>query len=77
MPVFKIMTTDGDREFDRFNSPGIIYTQNQNTNIACSGSSSGGDGSDTLADPLSNTADGNLRVVDLETSDTFSLNDDL
>jgi len=77
MPVFKIMTTDGDREFDRFNSPGIIYTQNQNTNIACSGSSSGGGGSDTLADPLSNTADGNLRVVDLETSDTFSLNDDL
>ena len=75
MPVF--MTTDGDREFDRFNSPGIIYTQTHNTNIACSGSGAGSGGSGGSGGGITNPFNGTLQVTDLETSDTFSLNDDL
>ena len=53
MPVWT--TIDGPREFDRFNSPATIVT-NQNTNIACSGGTSGESGD------VTNPLEGTLRV---------------
>ena len=59
MPVWT--TIDGPREFDRFNSPATIVT-NQNTNIACSGGTSGESGD------VTNPLEGTLRVQNIETA---------
>jgi hypothetical protein len=67
MPLFAI--PDGNRNLDRFNNPTIIRTIPVNNNINRSESAGGG----SVPQPYPGT----FQVGDLETSDTFSLNQEL